>query len=355
MIYSADLGGIIARTSAGVIAIPSSGRATSSAFESMPVSLSSLNTSVLSWLQMGFPFLSTKVEIQTGSTSVYWRDDFNDGVDPSVTDQYSLGRFPAALEESSGTLKVKSSGGTSTTFWIQSGQPLLFYPKGSRVQARVRVNTSAAMGSQFKGFTLTAASFQGSTMTMRANEWMLIEFVSRASFNSIGGSISVAATGWNHAIDNVEIDWVSIEAEVDSWGPWQTISGNGKLLDLSTISTSSADLMRVRFSGDGTVSESGTLTEINIGSGYEAIGTLMWNPVELKTSFKKVTADADLPSGTSIELDLSEDGTAWTIIALDSDLNATLPKDVGKIKHVRARLQNSNRTLTPVLRKLTFE
>lgn len=258
-----------------------------------------------------------RVQYQLGGADSYWIDNFDDNLTANITDKYSWGLMPTTISESSGTLKVSGHPSNWPYFWVESGKPANHFPKNSVIKVRYRANTNV------NGLILWIYDdgdwYTDFTDVMTPNQWKLAHYTVDRGISDVGFDYdSRPSSGWVHATDTLELDWLSIDGGPALWDAWQDLDLDNGMFSLGSINTTGKKWIKFKVS----ISGSETLERVNgysVSEGYHTSGSAIYSVNKLDI-VNALQVDATMPAGTSYSFEVSGDaGTTWTNITMDTN------------------------------------
>ncbi len=272
---------------------------------SKPVSLTDNPSERIAWSQSLGTGQTVSVQTRTGSGSLFWTDDFNDNVAPTLQDPFAYGELFTTVEESAGTLKVSNPPvDEEAPFWLSLGQT---FPAGSKILARIRTNSDA----DFYNSTITD-DYEGWADNVTTNTWKVVQFVAPNDFEYVGFYPTWVAGTWQ-AGDTFEVDWVSVEAPDSSWGAWSTACTTSSGCALADNSGQDWIQYRVNMHTDD-IATTPTISSVSLShvSGYSATGTYTSSVIDARQNVKwtDLTASIVLPKGTFVTISTRTGDTA---------------------------------------------
>ena len=302
---------------------------------------------------------NTTLSYRTGTSSAVWFDDFNDGTTTEyVGDFYGWGATFNTAIESGGTMKLSNPNpytygpGQYVNVWIDTGKSDQYFPLGTTVTARVRVNsnTRETVPGWFDYIYNDDFWNYGSRAVLN-NQWQITTFTATSrTFSKVGFQTIWKIGTWDNSNDSLEIDWIKITTpdSFGQWGSWVTCADitNCALppltgewlqykLDLTTTNTTTTPVVH-------SVSYNGP----HYGAGtYTSNTQTFLSPTDLGT----FTVDADTPVGSTVTYEYTTDGTTWNPV-----INGQVIAQTATAFTWRAHLSTTNLTVTPTIHNVTL-
>ena len=302
---------------------------------------------------------NTTLSYRTGTSSAVWFDDFNDGTTTEyVGDFYGWGATFNTATESSGTMKLSNPNpatygpGQYVNVWIDTGKSDQYFPLGTTVTARVRVNsnTRETVPGWFD-YIYNDDFWDYDSRAVLNNQWQITTFtVTSRTFSKVGFQTIWKTGTWDNTNDSLEIDWIKITTpdSFGQWGSWVTCADitNCALppltgewlqykLDLTTTNTTTTPVVH-------SVSYNGP----HYGAGtYTSNTQTFLSPTDLGT----FTVDADTPVGSTVTYEYTTDGTTWNPV-----INGQVIAQTATAFTWRAHLSTTNLTVTPTIHNVTL-
>jgi hypothetical protein len=156
--------------------------------------------------------VSVKAQVQE-----LWRDDFNDNVTAEYDgDHYSQGWGAfTTVSENGGLLKLSDPSSYNNYFWISTGKNEGYFPAGTTVKARIRINSNRNQG--WLGEDAVYADSTQGTNYFENNNWITVTYSPDLEFSRIWFKITWQDGSWNNETDSVDVDWISISGDPDSY------------------------------------------------------------------------------------------------------------------------------------------
>lgn len=260
--------------------------------------------------------------------------------------------------ESDGTMKLSNPlGSKGADTWIDTGKPDGYFPIGSKVIVRMKINSNRVIDGTAFDWVFNDDWWDNSDGVQINNEWQRVSFTSSVAFSKIGFEIWWKDNIWNNATDNLEIDWIRIETpdSFGHWNPWSTPCTTPTSCPIDQADLTGNEWLQYRL--DLTTSDPTTTPTVNsvtFSDGYESTGTFTSQDLPFSTTNELLsfTADTDVPEGTSLSFDYSLDhGTTWTPITPPHTF-PTYTK--GNSFQWRATFTTTDSNLTPILHTVTL-
>ena len=302
---------------------------------------------------------NTTLSYRTGTSSAVWFDDFNDGTTTEyVGDFYGWGGTFNTATESGGTIKLSNPNpatygpGQYVNVWIDTGKSDQYFPLGTTVTARVRVNsnTRETVPGWFD-YIYNDDFWDYDSLAVLNNQWQITTFtVTSRTFSKVGFQTIWKTGTWDNTNDSLEIDWIKITTpdSFGQWGSWVTCADitncvlpplTGEWLqyklDLTTTNTATTPIVH-SVSYNGPHYSTGT---------YTSNTQTFISPTDLGT----FTADADIPVGSTVTYEYSTDGTTWNPV-----INGQVIAQTATAFTWRAHLSTTNLTVTPTIHNVTL-
>jgi hypothetical protein len=298
---------------------------------------------------------AVQLSYRTASSGAVWRDDFAT-TSSFVGDFYGWGYGFASATTSGGVLHLQGhvSGQSEEVGWIDTGKPDNYFKAHSVITARVRVNNTDQ--SKHLMLWMVTDDWWTETMAQPTTDWQILKIAvdNADAFSKIGFDL-YDENNTNIADASVDIDWIEVTPadSMGQWSPWHVCAeashcilpnfGSDKWLqyklDLSTASPATTPLVS-KVTYQGKFAASGIYTsKLESFPGLKDLGTF--------------TADADVPTGTSLSYEYSlDEGVTWNPIA--SGDTFTLGKNITTSLLWRAHINSSDGISTPVIRNVTI-
>lgn len=301
--------------------------APSGKYISKPFLISEIPSEVLNWQGQKGAEHKVSLRYRTGTSAVRWRNEFDDNVASEFSpDPYSWGHPFGTAVESNGTLKISnptnpymnSNSNSGADTWIDTGQVAGYFPAGSIVRTRFRINSITRIIQDWWEWFFTDGWTASYGQAIPNNQWYTFVIKETTSaFHRLGFEIGWKTGTWDVANDSLEIDWVEVLLPQNhaGWGTWSNPCesqicriDSSSLIGKSYIQYEAS--LETRDSASAPSVEAVQFSEgFHLTGAYESENQVFEFPVKLVT-FKAT----DLrPSGTSIQYYYSLDnGAIWT-------------------------------------------
>ena len=293
---------------------------------------------------------SVSVQTRSGDSTSYWRDDFDDGDTSNVEDLWS-GIWPT-VSESGGILTLTGTPPNATWagFQIDTGKSADYFPAGSVVKAKIRVNTDAT---NYEDWMFTDGWEDGDFQYSITDQWVTLTLIPSAPFSKIGFEPYWDSGTWQ-AGDTYEVDWVSVE-NTSGWGSWSDSYTNSYG---SVIATTSEPYIQYKATLSTTSSSTTPyLNSVTIAKGYPSSGTYTSPAYETGlANHLELSYEGDVPASTEVSFQVKHKhvykGDTWSDWIAYEDFST-----VGDFTHIqyKANLVTSDSTVTPTLSSVTIE
>jgi peptidoglycan hydrolase-like protein with peptidoglycan-binding domain len=332
-------------------------------FISQPLEVTNTPTSAISFSPTLPAGTSASIQTRTGNRDAPWIDNFDDNSTSEYAgDHYEWGcPFDNAVE-SNGTMKLSGisspCGDASdwwTNEWIDTGKPDGYFPAGSTVTVRMKVNSNA------REYAYNDAIFDDEwtdgASDWKNNEWMTLSFTATVPFSKVGFETDWLGNTWNNANDSLEIDYIKIEFPID-WNEWSSectnqyccpvadTTGKPYLQYKLNLTTSNADVTP-------------SVNSVTLASGYNSSGVYTSPVIDATrgSDWQTLATEQTTPAGTSITYQ-TRSGNAptpddtWSGWEDATDLTINSPES--RYLQIRATLATTDENETPVLSSLAI-
>jgi len=364
--YIDDNSGLLyAATWNGGLSVVSPDNNTSASYYSNVFDISSLPSRVLKWDADLPTDTSITVRTRTGDANAYWHDEFDDGLTANISDYYFWGSMYNTVSESNGILLLEdSSDPTGGIFWIDTGKPADFYPAGTVVRVKMKVNVD---GNRIWNELFYDNYDDTGAVNFKPDEWVILESKSKVAFSQIGFWLWIIDGFWEPT-DSVEVDWVQVEMPT-GWSTWSDVYTNPYG---SVINSSPADQF-IQYRVDMSTNDVNNTPEIDLlsfASGYQNTGVYESAILDTGEQSNWLTFNANIttPTNTSVEVrtrsgnksDLT-DATSWSsinplVFSSPADLSAYAGVDDGdQYFQYQIVLNTTDPTQTPSVSGVSLE
>ncbi|MEY3783795.1 MAG: hypothetical protein RLZZ230_117 [Candidatus Parcubacteria bacterium] len=298
---------------------------------------------------------STALSYRLGDSEAAWIDDFDDNsVSEYAGDFYGWGGFFQTAEESGGTMKLTNPNADDNSTWIDTGKPDGYFPIGTEVTARFRVNTNAT--------ELWACVFDedwwddDGCPDIIPNEWTTTSFTTASiPFSKIGFDIWWNPGSWNNSTDSLEIDYIQIELPDSAWSSWSTPCTDPTSCPIDPTALIGNDWMQYQLNlTTADTNTTPTVNSVTYSNGYESVGTYTSSEQAFTKDQDLITfaANVTTPAGTTVAFSYTTNhGNTWH----DIDNNSSFPEDArARSFQWRAILTTTNPTVTPVIHEISL-
>lgn len=303
--------------------------------------------------------VSLSYRVNIGADAV-WFDDFAT-TSSYVGDTYGWGAEFQTVSVTDGILRLSNPdadwGGLAN---FDTGYPDDYFPVGSIVTARVRVNSTEENRS-FEDWLFLDGWEKGSTYYSNTSienlEWQNISLVADTAFSNVGFEPWFSDNeGWNPG-DYWEIDWIKITTP-DSFGQWDswTTCDSYELCILDDMSSSTWMQYKLDLSTTNTAS-SPLVSSVTYRGDYASTGVYVSETETFDRGHKLGTFNVtdSTSASTSIAYEYSTDGgTTWQSVTPGTDLSINNPDPVRSFTW-RATLTTTDPLYTPSISEVTME
>ena len=329
-------------------------------------STSTTPTSMLSFDKEETANHSVSLQYRTGDSGAVWRNDFDDDLTTEYAgDFYAWGSQFNTVVESEGTMKLSDPAPFTDGldeylyFWIDTGEVDDYFPIGSKVTARVRVNSDTRVQETWDDFMFSDDWWDDNVLDFINNEWQTVSFIANSkAFSKIGFEVDWRTGTWSPT-DTFEIDWIQIELPESEghWNPWSTPCTNPYSCPIDPADLVGNDWLQYKLNlstTDRTTTPS--VHSVTFSDGYESSGTYTSSETVFTKSRNLLTFNADTvtPAGTDIDFSYSLDrGNTWQPI----NPGDTFPKGANLAKYFKwkATLTTNSATTTPVINSVSID
>jgi len=292
------------------------------AYISNPVSSSTIQAHNLSWDAAVPAGTGVSVQTRSGSSSLLWKDNYNDGDTSNVQEYISGGTFATATE-SGGilTLSGNTEDGYGANFIISTGKPVDYFPAGSIVKVRLRMNNDYEdfSGTVSLGYYDTIYDFQ------QTNQWLDLTLFASQPFSYLYFELFWGdASSWNNATDSFQIESIRIEQPA-GWSGWSNVYTNPYG---SAITSPNNDYLQYRavLTSDS-LNNTPALNSLTFAKGYQSSGTYN-SPIYdtgASSDWGTLSWALDAPTSTSISFKVRSGNQSNLSDASNfNDLNQTI-------------------------------
>jgi hypothetical protein len=259
-----------------------------------------LNSSKIRWSQTKTEDQSINVRYRTADADNDFVDEFDDNSTSNIGDYFSYGASSifGIVEESNGILTLGDTPDSYNYIWIDTGKPDNYYPAGSIITVRLRVNTSdSSYGIWLIGddYDTWSDEFDASD---GLSDWTTIRFTTEDSFSKVGIELDVSGE-WQDG-DNVEIESMNVRNSV--WSSWSTNCSDNEGCDVTVPDGDNLLQYQVTLTSDPTLTSTPTLNSITVGGLYPA--TAEYTSAILDggagADWQELNYTGSTPTGTSI-------------------------------------------------------
>ena len=305
---------------------------------------------------------AVSLQYRTGSSDAAYFNDFDDNLTTEYAGDWGgWGDAFQDAEESNGTMKLSNpdtyvSGDNSDSYaWIDTGKPDDYFALGTKVTARVRINSDTRVISDWWEYMFTDDWWDDDAFQLPNNEWHISSFIAGLkTFSKIGFDITWQTGTWAPT-DTIEIDWIRIETP-DSMGEWSTWSdpctSTTCAIDPATLTGNEWIQYKLNLTTDNPLTTP-LVHSVSYTKGYHATGTYTSEDITFDgTQPLSFTTTQSTPASTTLTYAYSTDhGSTWTDIASTH----TFPSSFTPSSFMwRATLTTTDVTKTPVLESATL-
>jgi hypothetical protein len=306
------------------------------------------------------------VSLQTRTASIdSWRDDFDDGnASEFQQDPYDWGDYFNNTTESSGTMKLSDStpfaygDNQATDIWIDTGKPDGYFPAGTVIKARIRVNSNREQSPDWHDYMYTDDWSDGNSadgVFWPNNEWVDVEMTAGAPFSKISFEPVWKKDTWNNSTDSFELDYIS--AEFPTWSPWSIPCTNSYGCPIEDTTGKSYLQYKLNLSTDDPTSTP-SVNSVTLASGYQAEG-LLTSPVldsGNTSEWTGLTEDASIPTNTSITYQTRVGDTPTPDSTWEDwkDATSAIASRDSRYIQYKTTLSTQDQNQTPTLHALTI-
>jgi hypothetical protein len=325
-------------------------------FTSEPIQFT-LSSSKIKWEQTISGDQSIVSRYRTASDENDFVDDFLDNVTANVGDFYSYGPSSVfgSVNESGGILTLSDPPDTTNYIWVDTGKADDFYPAGSTVSVRMRVNTSDPdyaiwlFGDDYDTWSKEFTSADG------LDNWVTIRFTPTDNISKVG--IELDTSGSWQAEDSVEIESVTVRNPI--WSSWSTTCSSNTGCDISIPGNHNLLQYQLILNSDSSLASTPTLKSVTLGGVYPESGEFTSALIDGGTTvdWSDLTFTGSTPSNTSITFytrsgdSLVPDGT-WSSWA---GVNSPISSPNSRYLQYKVVLASTDAYYTPTLESVTLQ
>ena len=255
---------------------------------------------------------AVSLQYRTGTSDAVYFNDFDDNLTTEYAgDYYGWGNVFQDVEESAGTMKLSNPdtgviGDDSWVYsWLDTEKPDDYFPLGSKVTARVRINSNTRQISSggWWEYIFTDDWWDGDGTRIPNNEWYTFSFTTGSkTFSKLGFEINWK-TGTSSPTDTFEIDWIKIETP-DSFGKWNAWStpclSTTCAIDPSTLTGNEWIQYKLNLSTDNP-NTTPKIHSVSYTNGYHTSGTYTSEDITLDgTQPLSFTTTQTTPASTTL-------------------------------------------------------
>jgi len=320
---------------------------------SSPVEREANNYKYINWDQTKSNAHSTSVQIRTGTEDSIWIDDFNSNTNSFAGDLYDWGDHFQNVTTENGVITMSNpSTSWGAYVWFDTGKSTGFFPAGSTITAKVRMNNSHPERA-YGDWMFTDEWDDGSAYYDIVNDWVYLTLSPSLPFSTIGFEPWLLDYGGWNAEDSFQVDWIKINMPDNYWSNWSSPcsdnlgceinAGNSKYYQYK-INLSTSDL-----------STSPSINSVTLTNGYEASGVYTSSVIDgsKKVKWTEFNSTKDLPTGTSIGL-LTRYGDSLVPDSSWTDWKTFDGSNKSRYVQYKATLSTSNNLVTPTLSMVEF-
>ena len=332
-------------------------------YVSQPVSPSSVPHNSVFWEENKTGGQNISVQTRTGDSDAVWMDEFDDGdTSEYAGDYYEWDNPFNTAEESGGTMKLSnpspytSGNDQGVDFWFDTGKPEGYFPAGSVVRAKIRVNSDRLQQS-YSDYMFNEDWYTDSGPLWQNNTWLYPTFSANESFSKIGFEIHWKTGTWDDENDSFEIDWLSIELPDSYWGEWNEACANQHGCEIGDTTGAAWLQYRLNLSTDDPTS-SPSVNSVTLASGYQSSGTFTSSILDAgdMADWQELTADTETPTGTNITFETRTGNTPSPDSSWSDWQSANSPVASSDKRYLqyKATLATTDQNQTPVLKSVAL-
>jgi hypothetical protein len=203
-------------------------------------------------------------------------------------------------------------------FWLDTGKPADYFPLGSIVTARVRINSDTRVSQNGEEAMFSDNWWDADSAQLNNNEWSKFSFAaSNKTFSKIGFE-TTWLSGTFAPTDTFEIDWIQITTpdSFGEWNTWQTCTTVPCAIDPATL----AGNAWIQYKLDLTTTNPATtpkVTSVSYQGDYAPSGTYTSPTETFPRTQELLTFDVahTVPASTTANYEYSLDnGGTWQTI-----------------------------------------
>jgi hypothetical protein len=330
-------------------------------YQGAPQRISDTPTTTISYTGTTTDDHTVTIQYRTGGEDAVWFDDFSSTANSYVGDYYDWGDYfqSSTTEDSVLTLSNPSDDYYAVAVF-HTGKEDDYFPAGSVVQARIRVNIEDESVMDFEDWMFTDDWEDGDVYYNVQNEWVIVTLIPSLPFADIGfnpymETIPDGDGGWGDE-ESFQIDWLRITTP-DSFGEWNDWSDPCTetvcAIDPDDVDGETWIQYQVTLETDNEETTP-TVDAVSYSSGYEAYGVYTSENTEVAENQRVVSfeAESETPDGTSIVYEYSTDeGETWMTMEEEQDFaDSFSPTEF----MWRAILESDDPTVTPTITSVTL-
>ncbi len=294
------------------------------------------------------------LQYRTAASATPYFNDFNDGTTTEyLGDFYSWGDTFTIAEESAGTIKLSEPTSEYIDFLFDTGNPDDYFPLGSTVTARYKINTSAT--------NINVCMFSDDwwdddgCLGVTPGEWVTTSLsASSKTFSKIGFEILWDTGTWSPS-DTFEIDWIRVEPAdgPSEWNAWSTpCTDTTCAIDPATLTGNTWIQYKLNLETTNSATTP-QIHSVSYTSGYQTTGTYTSEDITFDgTQPLTFSTVESTPASTTLTYAYSTDhGVTWT----DIESSHAFPSSFTPSTFMwRAILTTTDVTKTPTLTSVTL-
>ncbi len=320
---------------------------------SSPVEREINNYKYIKWDQTISNSHSTNVQIRTGTEDSVWVDDFNSITNSYAGDLYNWCCHFQNVTTENGVITMSNPNTSWGAYvWFDTGKPAGFFPAGSTITAKVRMNNSHPERS-YQDWMYTDEWDDGSVSYSTVNDWVYLTLSPSLPFSTIGFEPWLLDYGGWNPEDSFQVDWIKINMPDNYWSNWSSPCTNNSGCEINAGSSKYYQYKINLSSSD--LNTSPSINSITLTNGYETSGIYTSSVIDgsKKVKWTGFNTTKDLPTGTSIDF-LTRYGDSLVPDSSWTDWKVFDGSNKSRYVQYKATLSTSNNLVTPTLSMVEF-